>query len=64
MKTSHIIAVVVLAGALAAMTALVLPKASQVSETDVFTAPGLDPLTIGDAPTEFWRLTPALLLVV
>lgn len=64
MKTSHIIAVVVLAGALAAMTALVLPKASQVSETDVFTAPGLDPLTIGDAQTEFWRLTPALLLVV
>ena len=35
-----------------------------VSETDLFTAPGLDPMTIEQARGEFWRLTPALLLVV
>lgn len=36
----------------------------RVSETQTFTAPGLDPLTIEDARAQFWRLTPALLLVV
>lgn len=41
-----------------------LPAQNQVSETAEFTAPGLDPLTIEDARAEFWRLTPALLLVV
>jgi hypothetical protein len=35
-----------------------------VSETDSFAAPGLEPLTIEQARAEFWRLTPALLLVV
>ncbi|MEM9344288.1 MAG: hypothetical protein AAGA87_14695 [Pseudomonadota bacterium] len=35
-----------------------------VSETAEFTAPGLEPLTISGAQEEFWRLTPALLLVV
>lgn len=35
-----------------------------LSETDAFTAPGLDPMTIEKARAEFWRLTPALLLVV
>ncbi|WP_420863247.1 hypothetical protein [Algirhabdus cladophorae] len=35
-----------------------------VSETDTFTAPGLDPMTIAEAQAEFWRLTPALLLEV
>ena len=35
-----------------------------ISETEAFTAPGLDPLTIEGAREEFWRLTPALLLVV
>lgn len=29
-----------------------------------YTAPGLDPMTVTDAQVEFWRLTPALLLVV
>ncbi|MEM9970691.1 MAG: hypothetical protein AAF762_06290 [Pseudomonadota bacterium] len=31
---------------------------------EAFTAPGLDPLTVDQARSEFWRLTPALLLVV
>ncbi|MEL6680785.1 MAG: hypothetical protein AAFQ51_18940, partial [Pseudomonadota bacterium] len=35
-----------------------------ISEDATFTAPGLEPLTIGTAQQEFWRLTPALLLVV
>jgi len=35
-----------------------------VSETDTFTAPGLDPMTIDEASVQFWRLTPALLLEV
>lgn len=36
----------------------------RISETDTFIAPGLDPLSISSAQEEFWRLTPALLLVV
>ncbi|WP_341367919.1 hypothetical protein [Yoonia sp. BS5-3] len=36
----------------------------RISEDDTFAAPGLAPLTIEDARAEFWRLTPALLLVV
>lgn len=41
-----------------------IPRGPQISETDAFSAPGLDPLTISGAQEEFWRLTPALLLVV
>ena len=54
--------------AAAGLSALVLiaafDKREAVSETDAFTAPGLQPLTISDAQVEFWRLAPALLLVV
>jgi len=39
------------------------PRAT-ISETDQFSAPGLEPLTINAAKDEFWRLMPALLLVV
>lgn len=55
------------AAALAGLSALAvgLPKASTShSLSDTFTAPDLDPMTIDDAQTEFWRLTPALLLVI
>ncbi|MEO1795881.1 MAG: hypothetical protein AAFR53_02560 [Pseudomonadota bacterium] len=41
-----------------------MPRGPQISETEPFAAPGLEPLTIGEAQTDFWRLTPALLLVV
>lgn len=34
------------------------------SNSEAYAAPGLDPLTVGEAREEFWRLTPALLLVV
>ena len=40
------------------------PDAQGLSETDTFTAPGLDPMTIEGARGDFWRLTPALLLTV
>ena len=43
---------------------VMLPSQSQVSETEEFAAPGLDPMTVGGAQAEFWKLTPALLLVV
>lgn len=47
------------------IAALVLwPGQESVWETDTFAAPGLDPMTIEQARGEFWRLTPALLLVV
>ncbi|MEL7026064.1 MAG: hypothetical protein AAGO57_02385 [Pseudomonadota bacterium] len=61
---TYMIAAVVLAGALAASAALFLPSQAKLTDTDTFTAPGLDPLSISSAQTEFWRLTPALLLVV
>lgn len=48
----------------AAVVAVFTPKTGDISETDTFSAPGLDPLTISDDQTEFWRVTPALLLVV
>lgn len=47
-----------------AAVAVLWPRSAQISETDTFSAPGLDPLTISDAQKDFWRLTPALLLVV
>lgn len=40
------------------------PTQGGVSETDTFSAPGLDSMTVEEARSEFWRLTPALLLVV
>lgn len=58
------IAVAALAGIAAILAIVMLPDRERISETEAFTAPGLDPLTIEDARTEFWRLTPALLLVV
>ena len=63
-KPPYTIAAFVLIGALAAGLAVFWPRHAQISETEAFTAPGLEPLTIGEAQTEFWRLTPALLLVV
>ncbi|MEM6593759.1 MAG: hypothetical protein AAF672_03145 [Pseudomonadota bacterium] len=64
MKTTYTIAALALAGLLAVAVMILLPKTQQVSETEPFSAPGLDPLTMREAQSEFWRLTPALLLVV
>ena len=54
--------------ALAGLTGLVLlallgPRET-LSKTATFSAPGLDPITVDAAQEQFWRLTPALLLVV
>lgn len=58
------IAAACLAGVLAIGAFLFGSSQNAISETDTFTAPGLDPLTIEAARGDFWRLTPALLLVV
>jgi hypothetical protein len=63
-RVGYTIAALVSAGVLAAAVAVVWPKSAQISETDTFSAPGLDPLTISDAQADFWRLMPALLLTV
>lgn len=58
-------AVAVCFAGLVAVTAFVLDQGrDDISPTDAFTAPGLDPLTVEAATDEFWRLAPALLLVV
>lgn len=64
MRVGYTIAALVLAGVLATAVVVVWPKSAQISETDTFSAPGLDPLTISAAQSDFWRLTPALLLEV
>lgn len=59
-----IAAALLVAGAIGLAALILLPEGDRISETDAFSAPGLDPLTIEEARAEFWRLTPALLLVV
>ena len=64
MKAAYTIAALVLVGVLAGAVVVVWPRSAQISESDTFSAPGLDPLTISAAQSDFWRLTPALLLEV
>ncbi|MEM1077206.1 MAG: hypothetical protein AAGI09_01660 [Pseudomonadota bacterium] len=61
---AYTIAAIVLAGIIAMSAAVFWPDRLDFAETDRFSAPGLDPLTLQDAQQDFWRLTPALLLVV
>jgi hypothetical protein len=58
------VAAITVFGVLALLASLLLPLGEDISETDTFTAPGLEPLTIEGAREDFWQLTPALLLVV
>jgi len=51
-------------GAVAIGALVLMSTRETISETDAFAAPGLEPMTIEEARAEFWRLTPALLLVV
>lgn len=64
MSRVFMFALAVVAGIVAVLSIVLLPDRQQIAETDTFTAPGLEPLTIEMAREEFWRLTPALLLVV
>lgn len=62
-RTPVVYGLLLLVSAVAASMFL-LPSKNEVSETASFSAPDLDPMTIEEAQAEFWRLTPALLLVV
>lgn len=53
-----------IAGIAVVIVALPMLSSERNSETEAYAAPGLEPLTIEGARSEFWRLTPALLLVV
>ncbi len=64
MKATYTIVALVLVVALAAAVVVFVPKKVQISETGTFSVPGLDPLSISDAQADFWRVTPALLIVV
>ncbi|MEL6819148.1 MAG: hypothetical protein AAFR27_15125 [Pseudomonadota bacterium] len=58
------IAVIVVAGLIGFVTLLFVMRGEGASDTTAYAAPGLEPLTVENAKNEFWRLTPALLLVV
>ena len=61
---AYTIAAVVLVGVVVASAAAWLLQRDPVADTDTFTVAGLYPMTVERAEAEFWRLTPALLLVV
>lgn len=63
-RTPFLFGMLLLVGAAAATTLFLLRSSEDLSESEAFTAPGLDPMSIDEARAEFWRLTPALLLVV
>lgn len=63
-RTAVYLGMLLLVGGAAATGLFLLRSPDDLSETAAFTAPGLDPMTFDEARTEFWRLTPALLLVV
>lgn len=63
MGAGKTIVALALVGVLATAVVVVWPGA-QISDTDTFSAPGIDPMTISAAQSEFWSLTPALLLEV
>lgn len=52
------------AAAIAGVAFIMFSGGPKTDETAAYAAPGLEPLTIEQAREEFWRLTPALLLVV
>ena len=64
MRQKVLIPALIVAALAAAAGSALMPSGKAISETDTFSAPGLDPLTIEEARADFWRLTPALLLVV
>lgn len=64
MARAPIIAAVALAGLIALSALVFLPQRAAIDPTVAFDAPGIDPMTLGDAQDGFWQLTPALLLVV
>lgn len=63
-RTAIVFGILLLVGTAASTGLFLLRSQDDIAESDAFTAPGLDPMTIEEARAEFWRLTPALLLVV
>lgn len=64
MNRNSILAGLVLLVGIGIAALVLLSGKNAVSETDAFAAPGLEPMTIEEARADFWKLTPALLLVV
>ncbi len=64
MGRTFLFAILAAVGAAAVAVVLAMAPRDGMSETDTFSAPGLDPMTIEGAREGFWQLTPALLLVV
>ncbi len=64
MNRNSILAGLVLLVGIGIAALVLLSGKNVVSETDAFAAPGLEPMTIEEARADFWKLTPALLLVV
>ena len=64
MKRAPTIAAVFVVVAATASAVYFLANPGRETQSGAFTAPGLEPLTMESAQAEFWRLTPALLLVV
>ena len=63
-RTPVFLGMLLLVGAAVATGLFLLRLPDDLSKTAAFTAPGLDPMTFDEGRAEFWRLTPALLLVV
>jgi len=64
MARAALFAAVIIVGIGAASWFLISSSGDQISEDDAFGVPGLDPMTMTQAQNDFFRLTPALLLVV
>ncbi|MEM1302001.1 MAG: hypothetical protein AAGH17_05405 [Pseudomonadota bacterium] len=58
------LAAVLIVGIAGAAWVFLSNSGDTVSETDSFAVPGLEPMTVTQAQNDFFRLTPALLLVV
>ncbi|MEM9582855.1 MAG: hypothetical protein AAGA08_07040 [Pseudomonadota bacterium] len=64
MTLTRIIASLALIGIAAVGAFYVFQARIDNPDSEKFAAPGLEPMTIEEAHTDFWKLTPALLLVV
>lgn len=53
-----------LVGAAALIGLVFVSNGSTPAGSDRFSVPGLEPMSVAEAQADFWRLTPALLLVV
>ena len=64
MKPRFAMAIIASVAAIAAVIGLLVMRDNGQDRNQAFTAPGLDPMTFDQAQDQFYRLAPALLLVV